>query len=351
MRAGAAPAGHLLHEAAADAYLERAAAILREARLGAMFPAARAMLATLEALGSRCHRGLYPQLLVEPQSGLPALREWTRISTDVQLAPKVLAGLPPQDQLRERAPRDPAYGKQLLKWLYYSELAQKPPPVVEQLALALQRLEPDAVQVQVILDKLDARGLLLRCTVELSQGPAARPLIARSGDAVSAAPELLALLYRLAGHDAELLFIELAAQPGITVRRVVIGTAGPLHLPELPPHAELGPLRLEPDAVIGTFGIDTAACDLTADRDNDPLTALFSQRLSAGARSEYERAQRRLGYRVAKDRKFVADPQTLPALAALCQKAGTRNVIYPLRAAPALPPPSGATEREPLCRS
>lgn len=338
MKAVSATAGCLLHEEAADAYLERAVALLREARLGAAFPPGRALIANLEALGTGCHRGLYPQLLVEPQSGLPALREWTRVSTDVQLAPKVLAGLPPQEQLRERAPRDPAYGKQLLKWLYYSELVQKPPPAVEQLVVALQRIEPGAVQVQVTLDKLDALGLLRRCTVELSQGPAPRPLIERSGESVAAAPELLALLYRLAAHDAELLFIELSAQPGVAVRRVSIATVGPLHLPELPPQEGLGELRSGPGAMIGTFGVDTAASDLAGDRDNDPLTQMLAQRLSPGARSEYERAQRRLGYHVAKDRKFVADPDSLPAVSALCQKAGTRNVIYPLRAAAAAPP-------------
>lgn len=342
MKAAGGTAGCLLHDEAAETYLERAAALLREARLGAAFPPGRALLANLEALGARCHRGLYPQLLVEPQSGLPALREWTRVSTDVQIAPKVLAGLPSQEQLRERAPRDPAYGKQLLKWLYYSELLHKPPPTVEQLVVALQRIEPGAVQVQVTLDKLDARGLLRRCTAELSQGPTARPLIERSGESVAAAPELLALLYRLAAHDAELLFIELSAQPAVAVRRVSIATVGPLHLPELPPQEEgLGALRGGPAAMLGTFGVDTAARDLPGDRDNDPLTQLLAQRLSAGARSEYERAQRRLGYHVAKDRKFVADPESLPAVSALCHKAGTRNVIYPLR------PAAAAALREP----
>lgn len=348
MSPGAA-VGCTLVDAAAEAYLQRAMALVREARLGAQFPPGRAVLANLEALGARCHRGLYPQLVVEPQSGLPALREWTRVTTDVQVAAKVLAGLPPQEQLRERAPRDPAYGKQLLKWLYYAELAQKPPPPIEQLAVALQRHTRDGVQVQLTLDKIDARGLLLRCTVELCQGPASRPLVvhSHSGDSVAAAPELKALLYRRAGHDAELLFIELAAQPGVTVRRVGIGTAGPLHLPELPPQEGLGALRGGPGSLIGTFATDTAACDLGEDRDNDPLSDLLSHRLSSAARAEYEQARKRLGYHVAKDRKFVADADSLPAISELCRRAGTRNVIYSLRAAAASP--SAAPGREP-CR-
>lgn len=325
--------GCALQEAAAESYLAHATALVREARLGAQFPPGRAVLASLEALSVRCHRGLYPQLLVEPLSGLPALKEWTRVRTDTQLAQQVLAGLPPPEQLAERAPHHPAYGKQLLKGLYFSALARKPPPPIEQLVVALQRLAAPRVQVQVTLDKLDARGLLVRCMVELVQGPSPRPLIERRGEHVAAAPELQALLYRRAAQDAELLFIELAAQPGVSVRRVCVGTIGPLHPPELPSSEGLGELRRGPAGQLATFSVDTAACDLTADRNNDPLTDLLGQRLSAAARAEYEEARQRLGYRVTKDRKFVVDGESLPAVTALCQGAGTRNVIYPLPAA------------------
>lgn len=331
--------GCALPEAAAESYLAHAAALVREARLGAQFPPGRAVLANLEALSARCHRGLYPQLVVEPRSGLPALKEWTRVRTDTQLAPQVLAGLPPPEQLAARAPHDPAYGKQLLKGLYFSALAQKPPPPVEQLAVALQRLEAPGVQVQVTLDKLDARGLLVRCMVELVQGPSPRPLIERRGEQVAAAPELQALLYRRAGQDAEFLFIELAAQPGVRVRRVCVGTIGPLYPPGLPAQPGLGELRRGPAGQLATFSVDTAACDLLTDRNNDPLADLLGQHLSPTGRAEYEEARQRLGYRVTKDRKFVVDRESLPAVTALCQGAGTRNVIYPLRAAALDPDP------------
>jgi hypothetical protein len=191
----------------------------------------------------------------------------------------------------------------------------------------------------VVLDKIDVRGLLLRCTVELVQEPGPRPLLLRDGDRVTASPELSSLLYRLAGHDAELLFIELAAQPGARPRRVCMGTLGPLHLGELPRHGELAVLLAGPGAALASFGLDTAASTLEASdapghgaaRNNDPLTALLGERLSAGARSEYDSTRQRLGYQVTRDRKFVADTESLPAVTALCKKAGTRNVIYPLR--------------------
>jgi hypothetical protein len=335
-------AGHsvALDEAAAESYLARAAALLREARLGAQFPSARAVLATLEALSQRCHRGLYPQLQVDAASGLPALKEWTRVLTDVQLAKKLLAGLPPLPELQERAPRDPAYGKQLLKYLYFTRLQQKPPPPVEQLTVALQRLWPQSgtAQVQLTLDKLDARGLLLRCTVELCQGPSPRPLVRRDGEQVAATPELHGLLYRLAAHDAELLFIELFAQPGVQPRRVCIGTIGPLYLAELPQPSGLGALLRGPGAALGSFGLTTAASELAEGRDNDPLSQSMCQRLSAPARAQYDKTRQRLGYHVTRDRKFVADPDSLPHLLALCQQAGTRNVIYPLGGAQKSPP-------------
>ena len=322
-----------LHDADADAYLERAAALLREARLGAQFPSGRAVLANLAALSARCHRGLYPQLVVEWQSGLPALKEWTRVLTDVQVAPQVVAGLPPHEQLRERASRDPAYGKQLLKWLYYSELLHKPPPPLEQLVGALQKhdLLANTAQVQLTLDKIDSRGRLVRCTVELVQGPSARPLVELRGDEVIAAPALQALLYRRAAHDAELLFIELAAQPAVQARRVSIGTIGPLYLGELPMQDGLGALLSGPGSALASFATDLAASDLTADRDNDPLTDQLTDRWSPAARGDREKTRQLLGYHVTRDRKFVVDAASLPAVTALCQAAGTRNVIYPLR--------------------
>ena len=75
------------------------------------------------------------------------------------------------------------------------------------------------------------------------------------------------------------------------------------------------------------------------DRNNDPLADLLGQHLSPTGRAEYEEARQRLGYRVTKDRKFVVDRESLPAVTALCQGAGTRNVIYPLRAAALDPDP------------
>ena len=64
--------GCTLHEAAAESYLTHAAALLREARLGAQFPPGRAVLANLEALSARCHR----------HRSLPG--PWTRIASNAR---------------------------------------------------------------------------------------------------------------------------------------------------------------------------------------------------------------------------------------------------------------------------
>jgi hypothetical protein len=76
------------------------------------------------------------------------------------------------------------------------------------------------------------------------------------------------------------------------------------------------------------FALDMAATDLPADRDNDPFADLLRERLSPQARDEYDASRKRFGYKVFKDRKFVAPAALLSALRKLCEERGARNVAY-----------------------
>ena len=133
--------------------------------------------------------------------------------------------------------------------------------------------------------------------------------------------------------DAELTFVKLAAEPQLTVERVVKGTVGPVWMGCCKEARQVAPPSLQPlladqDAFVAGFGLDMAAVDLAADRDNDPLERLLADRLSEQAREEYQAARRRYGFKVFKDRKLVV-PRALQAQArAWCGGRGTRNVVY-----------------------
>jgi hypothetical protein len=337
-----------LHDAQADAYVGQASVLLQAARLSAQYPSGAAsrgvgnqagsMLAGyLRAMGSSLHRGLYAQLEVDARAGFPTFKEWTRVWTDVELCPRVLAELPSLEVLRERAPRDPAYGKQLLKALYFSELAKLSLPPFEGMQIRLQRRLADGeAQFQLVLDKLDARGLPLRCTTELSGASTGNPLIALHGDRPEAARELWGMIYRLVSLDAESTFLQLQSLPGLHVHSVTIGTVGPLlcgsvdTLPSWPL-----PLTRGPGTAVLTCAVDSVLrvdprLDAAPDRDNDPLSLLFAASLPSSARAEAARARSRLGYRISKDRKFVADAASAAAIKALCTQVGTSNVMYSL---------------------
>ena len=347
MSSSAAASAHLmtLSDARVDAYVAQAATLLQAARLSAQFPSgggsarsggsAGAMLASyLRAMGSRLHRGLYPQLEVDGWAGLPTFKEWTRVMTDVDLCQSVLADLPSPDVVRDRATRDPAYGKQLLKYLYYSDLQKLALPPFEHMQVKLQRrLSPQETQFQLVLDKLDARGLPLRCTAEVVQRSDATPYITLHGDRAEAKRELWGTIYRLVSLDAELTFLQLQSLAGLYVHSVTVGTVGPLLCGSLdstaPGDWPIG-LARRPDTAILTCCTEALTREEGPDRDNDPLSPLRARSLSAAARCEYESTRLRHGYRVSRDRKFVADSASLPAIKALCEQARTSNIIYAL---------------------
>lgn len=336
-----------------DAYVAQASALLRTAKLSAHFPsgqlgvrtsgvASGAMLAGyVQAMGTPMHRGLYTQLEVDLQAGLPTFKEWTRVLVDISASDAVLRELPPVETLRARAPRDPSFGKQLLKYCYHTDLQKLSLPPFERLEVRLQkRPSEEGAQFQLTLDKLDARGLPLRCVAEITQGPDAPPLITLQGERAEAKKELWGTLYRLISLDAELTFIHLHALPGLKVHKISVGTVGPLlcgAVAALRPQLLPASLLQRKETALLTCAVDIITREEGPDRDNDPLAPLWSTALSSSARGEYAQARKRLGYRISRDRKFVADAASLPAIQALCAQAGTNNVIYtlPPQSAPA----------------
>ena len=320
----------------ADRYLERVCELLRAARLNAQFPPVPRLIGYLTALHARTHDGLYPKLSVDADSGLPSYKEWLRVKLDAALA----AGIATESA--DAAPaKDAAHAAfaglpgtaQRMEQLYRARLRALNLLPLDSLRVELQRIEHDrgVIHARIVMDKLGDDDLYARCTVELSQrvpGLEAHQLLSLRGLDVAASAELRERMAELASLDAEYTLLQLAAVPGVTVHRVSRATIGPFYLAELPRTPPLGSLLSGRRGAIATFGLDLAARDLLTSGSNDPLPNLRREQMPVELRTEYEQARIRLDYRVFRDRKFVTDLATQPALEQLCRAAGTRNIIY-----------------------
>lgn len=240
------------------------------------------------------HGGVWPQLCVVPSSGLPAPSEWSREPRDGQLSEPI-----------------------------------------EALKAELRHHDADngVLHVRVIVDTVDATGLLVRFTVEMAetaQSVDSQKLLVRNGEDLFVSPDLRGRLAVLSSANAESAFLELSACPGVNVQRVVKGTIGPFCLAELPLVLPFGPLLTDPRGAFASFALDIASRDIVRDGNNDPLShrLLDPLPLDSDPLAEGERSRLRLGYHIYRDRKFVTDHATQAAIEELCSSAGTRNVIY-----------------------
>lgn len=328
-----------LRGAASTRWIRTLVRALRAARLSSYWPDARRLAAHIDALDPEVHRGLYPTVEIDPRSGLPTYKAWTRVVTDRLVAADALAHMGDADAVEARAAERPEtiHGKQLLKHHYYTALLERRLAPLSHMEVALRRVDPAAKKAwfHVVLDKLDASGLFVRYTIDLAQEGSAwsRPLVVLEEEHAQHTEGFRTQIYRFTSLDAEFTFVQLATIEGLEVERVIKGTVGPCWL-----RARDAPQPLRPmfragvdqsiDAFVATFGLDMAATDLAADKNNDPLAPMLADQLSDGAKSEYNQARRRFGYKVFKDRKLVLPRPLKDAARAWCRAAGTKNVIY-----------------------
>src|SRR5690606_33692381 len=206
------------------------------------------------------------------------------------------------------------------------------------------------------LTKLDASGLYIRITIELTQVASAwrRKVIDLDDDGESAAANQAfhATVYRNASYDAEHLFIHMHYIEGVSVDRVQRGVIGPVLFrlprqdgdPIVPAEPEQSNPRLahawrrwletassdQPEIVM-CFQSDIAARDVREEKSNDPIEDLLSTSIQASERARYDHVRERFPFKVFKDRKFVTTPQAEGLVRAICTAAGTKNLIYRLR--------------------
>ncbi len=347
--------------AQAGHYIDRVHRALRAARLNSSFPDRRRLQASLELLGYALEMGIYEELYLDSRTGLPNLATLTRVLTDQEVAGGSLARMGERDELAARLDEAEVFGRLVDKHDYYQQVKGRELAPVDAQRVLLRRHDPAKGEAafRIELTKLDGSGLYLRLTIELTQVAKLwrRRVIdlEEDGETAAASQAFRSTVYRCAHLDAETIFLHLHKIEGVSVERVQRGIVGPFlyYIPGaehgLPaftaePDGALGdawrdwlqqdpPERAGPEPVelLTSFATDAAALDVREERSNDPLSPLLADRLTAGERPRYDAMRSRYPFRVFKDRKFVATPGLKPVARELCERAGTRNLIYDLR--------------------
>ncbi|PRQ08615.1 hypothetical protein [Enhygromyxa salina] len=346
-----------LRGAVVPAYLDKLIAALRAARLNNTYPDRRRVQGSLETMKLAMEAGLYEQVYVDARAGLPNMASFTRVLTDHELAGGSLARMSETAHYEQKRDEAEVYARLLDKRRYFEAIQGQPHAPLDEHRVQLRRHDPATGTAEFRLDltKLDATGLYVRITIELTQVASAwrRKVIDLDADGESAAANeaFHATVYRNASYDAEHLFIHMHDIEGVSVDRVQRGVIGPVLFrlpheqgPVVPAEPDQGNPRLghawrrwlesassdEPELLM-CFQSDIAARDVREEKSNDPIEDLLSSSIQASERARYQHTRERFPFKVFKDRKFVVTRGTEGLVRAVCQAAGTKNLIYRLR--------------------
>lgn len=350
-----------LHGAVVPGYLDKLARGLRAARLNNTYPDRRRLQSSLETMKLAMDSQLYEQVYVDARSGLPNMASFTRVVTDHEVAAGQLSRMSATSHYEAKQDEAEVYARLLDKRRYFEAIQSQPYAPLDEHRVQLRRHDPDTGTAEFRLDltKLDASGLYIRITIELTQVASAwqRKVIDldEDGESAEANQAFHATVYRNASYDAEHLFIHMHDIEGVSVDRVQRGVIGPVlfRLPHdqdgqlehiIPAEPELSNKRLahawrrwletaDSDQIelVMCFQSDIAARDVREEKSNDPLEDLLSTNIQASERARYDHVRERFPFKVFKDRKFVTTPNTDDLVRAICSAAGTKNLIYRLR--------------------
>jgi hypothetical protein len=306
-----------------EQYCRTAAALIRAGRLSRSFPDPERCAAYLLALAPSTRGEHAPMASLDLASGLPSLKDLVAVEADAKLAAGHLAEL-------DRRPGRPLEPAARAKADYYRRLDGRALGPLWSLNVTLRRVDGErgCAAFEVVFDRYDpAETVFARYTVMLEQQDALwGSLIDRRGDYSEQTSAFRDKIERFTQDDSELAFLLLGQVEGLRVEEVVRGRVGPLWSPWAPPPPEFA--GAAPGYVLH-LPLDRASQALGSDRNDDPFSTLYRRFLSEESRLLVEEQAAKLGYRVHKDRKFVATAgPAAEALRARLAHAGTRNIVY-----------------------
>ncbi len=345
-----------LREPVTAAYLDLLERSLRAGRLNNSFPDRRRLQASLQAMRSEFNAGLYDQLYIDARTGLPNMASFTRVLSDREVAAESLERMGGRARLESKRGEADVYERLIRKHDYFERLRKSTLAPIDEHRVQLRRHDPESGTAMFRLDltKLDATGLYIRVTIELTQVASVwrKDVIDldEAGETARASQNFHSTIYRYAAFDAESLFLQMHDIEGVSVDRVQRGVVGPA-LFTVPSNGDLvRPMEARDDRLkaewnqwlatdppagraelIVSFQSDIAARDVREEKSNDPLAPLLTEQINAAERARYDETRRRFPFRVYKDRKFACTRGAKRVVDAVCSAAGTKNLIYQLR--------------------
>lgn len=330
--------GLSLAGADADRYIDMLVRAIRGARLNAIFPPERPLCTHLSFLAPEHNGGVYPQLHLAPQSGLPGARDIFRVKIDGDLAADFLA------DVAER-PAPAADSRLARKIPYYTRLASAQLMPLSRMSVELRQhivAERQAL-FRVVYDRFDiASCQFARYTILLSQSDRfwRKPHVVVS-DADLAAPteSFRRIVGRFTADEAELAFVLLSRVEGIAVEDVRRARVGPLLLPgariggpiEALLDREQTPEYGDEPRFILCLPEDRAGLEVAAHASGDPLARLYREAVGDDARALIDAKADELDYRVSKERKFVCSHGLRGPLSQLCRDLGAPSIVRGIR--------------------
>lgn len=325
----------VLEGAAIEERMDATVALLEHACLNRFFPDVSGMRNLLTALRPSRNGGLYPRLVLDPATGLPAEPEVSRVLADHVLA-RAETSSPGAVSLR-----GDSSSRIGLRRLYYQGLVEAPPPLPVSLELTLRRVDPDrrTASFVVTFDRFDlAKSVFVRYTISLLQASSrwSRSQVELRGDDLACTDNFRHAVARFAADEAEIAFLLLAELPGVTVEEVRRCRVGPLYFPGVRMPDDFAEVAARhPHDLILHLPCDRAALDLMQDGCSDPLSMSYRDFLEGEARAVVQERARTLGYRVWKERKFCCTAGVAADLKALLGGRGVPALVRVVSAVPA----------------
>ncbi|MBI5245321.1 MAG: hypothetical protein HY922_16785 [Elusimicrobia bacterium] len=312
-----------------EAYCSTAARLILAGRLNHWFPDPYGCAEYLRCLSASVREGVCDGAHLDLTTGLPTLKDLVTVQADREIAADFVA----QNEERKAAGRK-STPKVDAKLAYYRRILSVELPPLARLAVRLRRVikARSAASFEVVFDKIDpAEMLFVRYTLLLEQEDRVwgSAFLERSGDYSRQTAAFREKMEKFAQDDSEIAFLLLGKVEGVRIEEVTRGRIGPLWSPWAPAPAGWGVSPSGREFILH-LPLDRASVDVGDDRDNDPFEDIYRDFLSAFTRPLVDEEALRLGYRVHKDRKFVATPGAAEALASKLREAGTQNMVYVL---------------------
>jgi hypothetical protein len=224
-----------------------------------------------------------PPLRLDPQTGLPPWSTWAELSAEQRAGASLTATshsspaatprttTPIADRLPAPQNDDVTDARARLRRREAAArlLAAAPPLLLEPGRVEVRRILGDRAQVTVILDRIEAAGLLVRVSADLSvgaHGGHSGRRIAVDDEEARANAAFLAVLQRSMGLPAPAIAVQLASCDGdVVVERISRGVVGPLRAGGRGPM----PLQLETNDAMLVLSIEELSGEHGDVVDND----------------------------------------------------------------------------------